>query len=206
MTRLLLAACAAALAVCAAAAREAAPADGPMRLALLVDTSDGTKPAITQLRSAVAGFLDALPPGHELLLVSTGRRTQVRVPPTTDYEKVRKSANSLTVDGGATPLGDALVEIDRRFMKGVEGRSPRFVVVTGDGSESSVGTEAFNAWLQTTPGRIVVDAIVIKTGNGVPEAMVRAVTQATHGKLDMVGITGGVVDKLSALARSFAPQ
>jgi Mg-chelatase subunit ChlD len=177
-----------------------------MRLAILIDTSDGTKPAITQLRSAVADFLDALPPGQEVLLVSTGRHVQVRVPPTTDYEKVRKSAKGLVTDGGPTPLADALVEIDRRFMRGLEGRSPVFVVVTGDGSESSVEIDAFNAWLQTLRGRLTVDAVLMKTGNGVPEAMIRAVTQAAHGQLDVVGTSGGVVEKLAALGHSFGSR
>ncbi len=206
MTRCWLAAGAVALAVCTAMAREAT-VDGPMRLAVVVDTSDGTKPVITQLRGAVEGFVDALPPGHEVLLVSTGRRVQVRVPPTTNYDAVRKSARGLLTDGGPTPLADALVEIDRRFMKRVEGRSPVIVVVTGDGSESSVEPDAFNAWLQTIRGRLVVDAFVIKTGNGVPEAMARAATQASLGRLELVGLTGtGIQDKLSALARSFSSR
>src|SRR4051812_47189049 len=56
-------------------------AEKPMRIALLIDTSAGTSAAMHQVRSSVATFMDALPPAHEVLLVSTGRRVQFRVPP-----------------------------------------------------------------------------------------------------------------------------
>jgi hypothetical protein len=205
MTRLAATAIAALALACSLAASQPAV---PMRIALLVDTSDATKPAITQLRTAVDAFVAALPPDQEILFVSTGRHVQVRVPPTMDYSKVRKSAKGLLVDGGGTPLGDALREIDDRFMRGVEGRAPVFVVVTGDGSEISVRTDgaAFNAWLGTVMGRAVIHAVVIKTGNGIPEAIARSAAQVTHGQFETVGITGGVVEKLSALARSLSPK
>jgi hypothetical protein len=180
----------------------------PMRIALLVDTSDATRPAITQLRDAVDAFVAALPLGHEIVFVTTGRHVQVRLKPTMDYYSVRKSAKGLMVDGGGTPLGDALKEIDDRFMRGVEGRMPVFVIVTGDGSEISVRMDgdSFNAWLQSVVGRAVIHAVVIKTGNGIPEAIARSAAQVTHGQFETVGITGGVVEKLSALARSLSPK
>ena len=43
-----------------------APANGPMRVALLVDTSEAAAPAISQLRTGVVAFIDALPPEHEI--------------------------------------------------------------------------------------------------------------------------------------------
>jgi hypothetical protein len=187
------------------ASLDAQPAQsgGPMRVALLVDTSDGTKAALIQLRAALLGFLDTLPPGHELLLVSTGRHTQVRVRPTTDYEQLRKSVKALLSDGGPTPLMDSLVEVDERFMRKAEPRFPVFVIVTGDGSESSVRSdeEGFNKWIRALAARpIVADAVVIKSGNGFPETIARVVAQATSGHLDIVSSTGGLKEKLTALA------
>ncbi|HEY1911376.1 MAG TPA: VWA domain-containing protein, partial [Vicinamibacterales bacterium] len=87
----------------------------PMRIALMVDTSAATSGSITLIREGVVAFLDALPPEHEVLLVSTGRRTQVRVPPTTDRKKLKDSARGLSNDNGPTPLIDGLLEIDGRF-------------------------------------------------------------------------------------------
>ncbi len=125
-----------------------APSTGPMRVALLVDTSEATAPAISQLRTGVVAFIDALPPEHEIALVSTGRRVQVRVQPTIDRKKLLAGANGLLSDGGATPLADALLEVNDRFMKKAD--HPVFVIVTGDGPDSSIRTDdqAFNGFLQ----------------------------------------------------------
>jgi len=51
----------------------------------------------------------------------------------------QNAANGLFSDGGATPLMDALMEVDDRFMRKVEDRWPVFVLVSGDGAESSAG-------------------------------------------------------------------
>src|SRR5580693_7027143 len=85
----------------------------PMRVALLVDTSAGTAAAIAQIRTAASAFLDALPPEHEVVLVSTGRRVQMRVPPTTDRAKLKASVAGLLTENGPTALIDALFETDR---------------------------------------------------------------------------------------------
>lgn len=186
-----------------AAQRDPDPSAGaPMRIAVMVDTSDGAAASLIHIRAGLAAFVDALPAGHELLLVSTGRRSQVRVPPTTDYEKVKQSVKGLLTDGGPTPLMDALVEIDERFMRARESRAPVFVIVTGDGSESSsrADEQSFNAWLHAIAARhVVAHAVVIKSGNGFPEAIAAAVVQATGGHYDVVGPGAAVREKLKAL-------
>ncbi|HWF84885.1 MAG TPA: VWA domain-containing protein [Vicinamibacterales bacterium] len=181
---------------------------GPMRVALLVDTSDGVGTAITQIRAAVLAFADALPPEPELMLVTTGRRTQVRVPPTTDRKKVKDSASGITSDHGATPLMDALVEVDERFMRKAPDRWAAFVVITGDGSESSTSTDdrGFNKWLAAlTTRQVSVDAIVLKfKGNGLPEAIATAAVRATNGRLDATTAVLSLPDKLKAIAERLA--
>lgn len=136
---------------------------GPMRVALLVDTSEAAAPAISQLRTGVVAFIDALPPEHEIVLVSTGRRVQVRVQPTTDHKKLATAANGLLADGGPTPLADALLEVEDRFMKKAD--HPVFVIVTGDGPDSSIRTDdrTFNGFLQDIRTKqIPAHAIVLK--------------------------------------------
>src|SRR5437879_3835928 len=90
-------------------------AGNPMRIALFVDTSDSTSAALTHIRAGLVAFLDAIPPGAEVLVVSTGRQVRVRQPPTIDRKTLNDLANGLFSDGGATPLMDALLEIDDRF-------------------------------------------------------------------------------------------
>lgn len=177
---------------------------GPMLVALLVDTSDGVGQAMTQIRAAVAAFADALPLGHELMLVTTGRHTQVRVPPTSNYQKVKNSASGLTADHGPTPLADALIEIDDRFLRRARDRWGAMVVITGDGSESSIRTDdqGFNEWLSAVSRRrISIDAIVLQfQPNGMPEVIARAATRATSGRLENTTAANALPDKLKAIA------
>src|SRR5262245_26300957 len=55
----------------------AALAKGPMRVALILDTSDGAAAALNHLRAGLAVFLDTLSPVHEVLIVTTGRQSRV---------------------------------------------------------------------------------------------------------------------------------
>jgi Mg-chelatase subunit ChlD len=175
-----------------------------MRVALLVDTSSGTSRAITQIRSGIAAFLDALPPEHEVLLVTTGRRTQVRVPPTTDRTKLKDNASGLLAGDGPTPLMDALMEVDDRFMRKANEHWPVFVVVTGDGSESSTATDekAFNRWIADIAKRgVLANAVVLKvSGNGLPEFIATTVVKATGGHYVVMSNGSAMVETMKKLA------
>ena len=185
-------------------------ANGPMRVALLVDTSDGIGSTMTQIRAAAAAFADALAPGHELMLVTTGRHTEVRVPPTLDHQKVKDSARGLTADHGPTPLIDALMEIDQRFMRNAGDRWGAFVVITGNGSESSIRTDdkGFNDWLSSVSRRrISIDAIVLKfEGNGMPEVIAKAAARASDGHVEDTTMAATLPDKLKAIAERLGAE
>jgi hypothetical protein len=175
----------------------------PMRVALLIDTSAGTASAIVQIRAAVSAFLDALPPEHEVVLVTTGRHTQVRVPPTTDRSKLKGSISGLLPDSGPTALMDALTEVDSRFMRKAADCWPVFVVVTGDGSENSkdIDEQGFNRWLTDIARRgVSANAVVLKTGNGLPEAIASAIVNATHGHYAVMSNGAGMPEAMTKLA------
>ena len=176
------------------------------RVAVLVDTSQGTAASMTFLRSAVASLITGLPEGTEVLLATTGRRLQVRVPPTIDRRKAADSAAAMTSDGGATVLMDGLLEVDERFMRTASDRTSVFVIVTSDGSESSrTDPDAFNAWLRTLPPRgVVAHAVVLKSGNGVPEVVANAIAQATGGRCETIGNAGLLKEKMDALSGRLA--
>ena len=196
----------------AAASQIGRPVDrgGPMRVVLMVDTSDGVGAAVPQIRAAVAAFADALPPEHELMLVTTGRRMEVRVQPTTDRKKIKDSANGLLAEHGPTPLIDSLIEVDDRFMRKLETRWPALVIITGDGSESSVATDdaAFNKWLASLPNRrISIDAIVLRyKGNSLAENAATAATRATGGHVDVTTAAGALPEKMKAIAERLSGE
>lgn len=169
---------------------------------MIVDTSEATSGPMNHLRDAVAGFFDALPAGEEALLASTGRRVQVRVPPTTDHAALRGSAASLTSDLGPTALLDALHQIDDRFMRTARDRRPVWILLTGDGVESSTPADVdwFNAWLPSLRARgHVAHALVFKTGNGMPETIARLLAQSTGGHFETVGAGAMLPARFKAL-------
>lgn len=184
-------------------------ATSPMRIALLVDTSDAAAAALTHVRAGLVEFIDALPPEHEVLLVSTGRQMRVRVPPTTDRKKLRETAGGLFPDGAGTVLTDGLLEIDDRFMRKGEDRWPVFVIVTSDGTESSAGAheKEFNQWAVALGARgATVHALVLKVGKGggVPDVVAMNLTQNTGGRFDMMNTSNSIPEKLKTLATQIA--
>lgn len=181
---------------------ERASASGPARVAILVDTSQATAGAMNFVRAATAALISGLPDDTEVLLATTGRRLQVRLAPTTDRQKALGSTKGLTSDGGPTVLMDALLEIDDRFMRKSADRAPVFVILTGDGSESSkTDGDQFNSWLKTLPARhIAAHAVILKNGNGVPEVVAHALCQATQGRCEAVGNGGLLEERMASLA------
>ena len=187
----------------------AALSKDPMRIAMLVDTGDDMSASLTNLRAGLLGFLDVLPPEHEVLLASTGRQFRVRVQPTTDRKKLKDAANGLFGDGGGTVLMDGLLEADSRFLRKAENRWPVFVIVTSDGTEISAGAheKEFNQWVVALAQRgVSVHAFVFKTGrgSGIPEMIAQNATRNTGGRYDMMNTTTSLPEKMKALAAQLA--
>lgn len=183
---------------------KAALAQSPMRIALILDTGDGMDKALNHLRAAIQEFADALPPPHEIMMVSTGRQVRVRVQPTADRKKIKDAAAGLFLDGGGTPLMDGLMEIDDRFMRKAEDRWPVFVIVTSDGTETSAGANErrFNDWLAMLPSRgISAHAISIKyRGGATPEIVAQHVAETAGGHYDYINTSNSLPDKMKAIA------
>jgi hypothetical protein len=187
----------------------AGPAKDPMRIALMLDTSDAAAPALTHMRSGVASFLDALPPEDEVILITTGRQMRVRVPPTTDRRKLKEAAAGLFSDGAGTVLMDGLLEIDERFFRKADDRWPVFVIFTSDGTEASAGAreKEFLKWTPMLSARgITVHAFVMKTpkSSGMPEIVAENLTQNTGGRYDVMNTTTALPEKMKMLGEKLA--
>jgi hypothetical protein len=185
-------------------------AKSPMRVVLLVDTSDAVGNALTFLRAGLVAFLDTLPPEHEVMIVSTGRQVRVRVPPTLDRKTLKDTANALFSDGGpGSILIDSLLEMDDRFLKKADDRWPVFVIITSDGVETSAGAheKQFNQWSLAMAGRsIVAHAIVLKfRGNGgLPEMVAMNVTENSGGHYDFINTGNSLPEKMKTIASQMA--
>ena len=187
---------------------KAGPATSPMRIAVFADTSDGALNALNHLRTSLVSFADAVAPQHELMLVTTGRQMRIRVQPTTDRKKFKDAASGLFSDGGATPLVDALLEVDDRFMGKAEDRFPVFVIITGDGAEGSAPAHEakFNEWAKALQSRgIAAHAIVIKyRGGGSPEVYANHIAVNADGIYEYMNTSNALADKLKLISDRIA--
>jgi Mg-chelatase subunit ChlD len=138
------------------------------------------------------------------MLVTTGRQLRVRTQPTTDRKKFKDAATGLFSDGGATPLMDALLETDDRFMRKASDRWPVFVIITGDGAEGSAGAneKKFNEWVRDLPPRgISAHAVVLKyRGGGIPEVIANHVAITGGGMYEYMNTSNSLPEKLKAIA------
>lgn len=178
----------------------------PMRIALLVDTTDISGYVIADLRAALDSFIEAVPAPHEILLVSTGQQVRVRVQPTADHKKLKDATKNLFYDGhgGGTLLFDALNEVDRRFLKNAVDLSPVIVIVTGDGREASqrYDEKAFTQLANSIALRgIQAHAAVFSRGAiQAPASMAQYLASVTKGRADLVPVSSTLPQRLKALA------
>jgi hypothetical protein len=176
----------------------------PMRIAILVDTGAKSQIELPHLRAALNAFVDAIPAPHELLLVTTGQNVRVVVQPTADRAKVKGSVDSLFAANGGTLLFDALLEMDNRFMRKTADRTPLFVIVTGDATESS---QRFDERALSQLGRSLADRGVAVHGVALsrgtlqaPAAITLNLARTTRGRAEVIGASSALQEKLAALA------
>lgn len=183
------------------AAQGGAEPGDPMRIVVLVDNSQ--IPIVDPLpfiRRGLQEFLNALPPNHELMLVTTGAQLNIRVEPTRDYLTVLQSALSIQVMRNA---GNALIssveEVYARYLRGVERRFPMLVIVATEGRDMSprVTNQSANTLLrQLTNSGVRVNAVLLSPTGYTPDpgSLVAAFT------LEMTKRTGGAFESASAVS------
>ena len=108
----------------------------PLRIVLLVDTSDAIRQPIGQIRTAIATFIEALDAGHEMMFVTVAGTPQVRVQPTTDRAPMIKVAREIFGTTGANTMYRTVDDMFHRFGQ-TTGHRPVFAVVTAEGFEST---------------------------------------------------------------------
>jgi Ca-activated chloride channel family protein len=123
------------------AAREvlrAGLATEPLRIAVLVDTSQASDPYISDLRTALKEFFHAMQGNHEIALIGFGERPTVLVDYTRDPARLEAGVGRVfSQQGSAAYLLDAIIETSRGLQARESARSA-IVVITTQGPEYSV--------------------------------------------------------------------
>lgn len=182
------------------------PADDPMRILLLVDNGRSAQPFIQEIRSGIVAFADAIPPGHELGLVTIGNTPVLRQEPAVDRTTLKQLAGTLAT-GGTSMLINAVYEMHDRFLRTAGERWPVLVIVTSDGAEGS-GTfdpEKFAAFARDMQAKdVVVHALVLrsaKAGDALQVQIGRALAEGTGGTYNTTITGGDLTGRLTAIAQ-----
>ena len=128
------------------AAREVlrvAPADEPMQIALLIDTSTASRDNIAHFRSALPPFVTALTNANasgaknQVAIIAIGERPTIITEYTSSVADLNKGINRLwsLQDTGAYLL-DAILEVTQGLKKR-EARRPVIIAITQEGTEFS---------------------------------------------------------------------
>jgi len=123
------------------AAREvlrAGPATEPLRIAVLVDTSQASEPYIGDLRTGLKEFFSAMQGKGEMALIGFGERPTVLVDYTRDTARLEAGIGRVFAQQtSAAYLLDAIIEVSRGLQARESARSA-IVVITTQGPEYSV--------------------------------------------------------------------
>jgi Ca-activated chloride channel family protein len=115
----------------------AVPATDPLRIALLVDTSQAMEPHINNVRAALKAFINGMQGRHEIALFGFGERPTLLADYTRDPARLEKAVGrvfSHTATGAY--LLDAITEVSRGLQTRENARSV-IVVISGEGPEFS---------------------------------------------------------------------
>jgi hypothetical protein len=182
----------------------------PMRIALLVDTSDESQGSLIHIRGGLRAFLDAIPPQDEILLMSTGGQARVRVATTLDRRKLTNAADGLFADGGAAVLLDALLESWTRFLRDAEDRWPVFVMVGTNGPDGSHTTDfQFEAFIRDIRGSAAsAHAIMLSSSQSYSKGFAASldVTEYTGGHYEALAASSALPARMKRLGEQIAAQ
>jgi hypothetical protein len=108
----------------------------PLQVALLIDNSVAMRTHISQLRKAVASFIDATRSDVQLALITLAERPTIAVAYTTDRTGLRKAAEGLFSYEAGNYLLDGIAETSQGLTTRTMWRSA-IAVITGLGPELS---------------------------------------------------------------------
>ena len=156
-----------------------------MKIALLVDNSEGADGSLNPLREGLTNFLNTLPPQHEIGLFTIANQVRRRVDFTTDRSELQEQVDTIFIDRntGAAVMDGLFETWDRRFDD--DDAWPVFVLVVHDGPETSgaVQQDKYNEFVMELMSRAVTvhSILVNNAGGGLQSDVSRNLTDNTGG-------------------------
>ena len=178
----------------------------PLQIALLVDNSVAMRPRLSQLRKAVAAFIESTRDDVQLALITLAERPTILVGYTTDRTALRKAAENMFAYEAANYLLDGISETSQGLAKRTMWRSA-IAVITGIGPEMSYRqyTEVLRFFRE---GGASLHVLQVGSGIGAQgrEIVISKGTSETGGRFEEVLIPARIELKARQLATELSNQ
>jgi hypothetical protein len=183
------------------------PVNKRMRVSLMIDNGTVLSNALANLRTAVKSFIEAVPAGIEMELITIAPQPRWLERPTTDKVKLLSAVDRLSPDSGAGLFFDALVEAGKRAEKDNKDKKSReeyfpvFVMLASDvgRNNQAMDRDYQNLQKQIVQHGITVHFIVLNSGGERVGAVAGALQ--TEVGIAVTKLSGGRYESLAAATR-----
>ena len=171
--------------------------DWPLKVQLLLDNGIGFgADNLTILRNGVRGFIEKLPEGTELTIVTTAPQPRFLVRATPNKVLLQQGVDRLTLDTGTGRFIESLAEATQRIERDKVDHFPVIVSVATTAGDTNVMERHVNATAKRMEERpIVLHVAMLSAGTGAGGA------NQTEVGISFTKYTGGRYEPLSAAQR-----
>ena len=156
-----------------------AATEEPISIALLIDTSQSTRPVLGDIKDSAKSFLKLLGPQDKAMIVSFDYDTHILSPLTSDQEQLVKAIKKAEVPSGkvGTTLRDAVFQTVNNTFRGLTGRKAIILLTDGKDHGSEITTRDLLYRLEETD--TLIYTIFFKTGD--PQRQIMAPIGGRNG-------------------------
>ena len=177
------------------------PFSKAMKVTLMIDNGSATSNVLSILRTAVKGFIEAIPDGVQIELLTTAPQPRWLEKFTSDRERLLKAVDRLTPDSGAALFFDALVEAGNRVDKEKGDYFPMFMMLASDvGRNSGAMDREYQKLQQQIIQRAITIHFLMFHSGGTREGSVAGALQTEVG-LALTKMSGGRYENIAANTR-----
>jgi hypothetical protein len=175
--------------------------DWPMKLTVLVDNGARSTDYLAALRTGLRNFLNEIPDGVEVSILTLAPRPQWVLRPSTDLDKEMKSVALIGPDSGAGKFFDGLAEAAERIEKERGNYFPVILLVTSDvgGNDAPFDREWQLLKKRVNDYAITVHYVTLVTGS-LSGRSVPGFMQTTIG-IPLTDLTGGRYENINSASR-----
>lgn len=145
----------------------------PINVALLIDTSQSTRPVLGDIKDSAKAFIKLLRPQDRAMIVSFDYDTHILGQLTSDQDQLRQVIKDIEIpEYFGTTLRDAVWRTVNGAFRGLNGRKAIIVLTDGKDAGSRIRQDDLLYRLQETD--TLIYTVMFKTGEGPPVFFPRA--------------------------------